>query len=207
MIQEKKQKIAKALSVVVTIAGLCVIAGWLFDIRFLKSISPAWISMKFDTAVAFALSGVTLYFLVRAMEGEYDKAQVVLSITSLIIILLMGILFFSAIFNIQTGAEELFIKDTPLAAKTITPGRPSMPTMVNFILIAAAGIMTLLNCGHLRLKLRIIGLIVGIIGALAMAGYILNIPLLCYYIADVNSAMACPTAALFVLTGIGLLCL
>jgi hypothetical protein len=207
MIPEKKQKIAKAISLVVIIAGLGVIAGWIFDIGFLKSISPAWISMKFDTAVAFVLSGVTLYFLVRAMEGEYDKAQVALSITSLIIILLMGILFFSTIFNIQTGAEELFIKETSVAVKTIIPGRPSLPTMINFILIAVGGIMTLLNCGNLRLKLRGIGLIVGVIGGLATAGYISNIPTLYYYIAGVNSAMACPTAALFVLTGIGLLCL
>ena len=52
--------------------------------------------MKFDSAVCFLLSGITLYFIVMAIEGEFDKAQVVLSITSLIIILLMGILFFSA---------------------------------------------------------------------------------------------------------------
>ena len=59
--------------------------------------------MKFDTAIAFVLSGITLYFIVRAVEGEFDKAQVVLSITSLIIILLMGILFFSAILGYNRG--------------------------------------------------------------------------------------------------------
>ena len=119
------------------IAGIMVIIGWIFDIGILKSISPAWVSMKFDTAIAFLLSGITLYFIVRAVEGEFDKAQVVLSITSLIIILLMGTLFFSALLKIHTGAEDLFIKEPAGAVKTVTPGRPSVPTMLNFILMAS----------------------------------------------------------------------
>src|SRR4030043_106065 len=91
MTLEKKRKTDKMLAAVVGIAGVVVMLGWIFDIGVLKSISPHWVSMKFDTAIAFVLSGITLYFIVRAVEGEFDKAQVVLSITSLVIILLMGI--------------------------------------------------------------------------------------------------------------------
>ncbi len=207
MTPEKKRNIAKALSLVVIITGIAVMTGWIFDIGILKSIMLDWISMKFDTAIAFVLSGITLYFIARVMEGEFDKAQVVLSVTSLIIILLMGILFFSTILGIHTGAEDLFIKETAIAAKTVTPGRPSIPTMVNFILIAVAGVFAMFNSAKLRLQLKIIGLAVGIIGALAVLGYIINAPILYYYIKDVNAAMACHTAVLFVLTGIGLLCL
>jgi hypothetical protein len=204
---EKKRKTAKVLAAAVSIAGIAVMTGWIFDIGILKSISPNWISMKFDTAIAFFLSGITLYFIARAIECQFDKAQVVLSITSLIIILLMGILFFSAILGVHTGAEELFIKETVLAAKTVMPGRPSIPTMVNFILIALAGIFTMFNSGTLRAQLRIIGLIIGIIGASAVIGYIINVPILYYYVKGINSAMACHTAVLFVLSGTGLLCL
>lgn len=204
---EKKRKAARIASLVVSIAGVAVILGWILDIGILKSISPYWISMKFDTAIAFVLSGITLYFIVRAIEGEFDKAQVVLSITSFILILLMGILFVSAILKIDTGAEELFIKDTPTDARTVVPGRPSMPTMINFSLIALAGIFTMFNSPTLRIQLRIIGLIIGLIGLLAIAGYILDMPALYYYIEGINSAMACHTASLFVLIGIGLLCL
>jgi hypothetical protein len=207
MTPEKKRKTAKGLSLVVIIAGISVLIGWIFDISILKSILPSWVSMKFDTAIAFILSGITLYFIVRAVEGEFDKAQVVLSITSLIIILLMGTLFFSAIFQIRTGAEDLFIKEAAGAAKTVTPGRPSLPTMFNFILIASAGILTTLNPGNLRSKLRIIGVIVGLIGTTAVIGYCLNAPFLYYYIEGVNSAIACHTAGLFIVLGIGFICL
>jgi len=207
MIQERKRAAAKVLAAIVSIAGVAVIIGWIFEIGILKSILPGWVSMKITTAIAFVLSGITLYFITRAVEGEFDKAQVVLSITSLIIILLMGILFFSAILGIHTGVEELFIKETVAAAKTVTPGRPSIPTMINFILIAFAGIFTMFNSGKLRSQLRIIGLAIGIIGASAVIGYIVDAPILYYYVKDVNSAMACHTAVLFVLSGTGLLCL
>jgi hypothetical protein len=207
MTPKKKRKIAKVLSAVVIIASIMVIIGWIFDISILKSIFPAWVSMKFDTAITFLLSGITLYFIIRAVEGEVDKAPVALSITTLIIILLMGILFFSALLGIHTGAESLFIQEASGAVKTVTPGRPSLPTMLNFILIALAGILTMLNPEKVPLRLKIIGYVVGMIGALAIVGYIINAPLLYYFIEGRNSAMACHTAILFVLFGTGLLCL
>ncbi len=207
MASENKRNTAKILSGVVSVAGVAVMLGWIFDIGILKSITPSWVSMKFDTAIAFVLSGITLYFIVRAVEGEFDKSQVVLSITSLIIMLLMGILFFSALLGVQTGTEDLFVREKVVAPKTVIAGRPSIPTMINFILIAVAGAFTMFNSAKLRSQLKVIGLIVGAIGTLAIVGYIIGAPALYYYAEGVNSAMACHTAILFVLLGIGLLCL
>jgi hypothetical protein len=207
MTSEKKRKFAKALALIVMVAGLCVIAGWIWDIGVLKSIRSSWISMKFDTAVAFILSGITLYFIARAVEGEFDKAQIVLSITSLVIILLMGTLFSSAVLNVHTGLEDLFIEELPGAAKTVVPGRPSIPAMFNFILIGIAGIVILLNPDQYQIKLKTIGITIAAIGVLAIIGYTIDFPALYYYIEGINSAIACHTAVLFVLLGIGLLCL
>lgn len=207
MTSENKRKTAKILAGVVSIAGVAVMLGWVFGISILKSISPSWVSMKFDTAIAFVLSGVTVYFIVRAVEGEFDKSQVVLSITSLIIMLLMGVLFFSAILGVQTGTEDLFVKEKAVTPKTVVPGRPSIPTMINFILIAAAGGFSTFHSVKMRSRLKVIGLIVGAIGTLAVTGYIIGVPLMYYYVEGANSAMACHTAILFVLLGAGLLCL
>jgi nitric oxide reductase large subunit len=52
-----------------------------------------------------------------------------------------------------------------------------------------------------------IGVVVGAIGAVAIVGYIINAPNLYYYIEGVNSAIACHTAALFMVLGIGFICL
>ncbi len=202
----KPNPIIKSLSVFIAAAGLAVMAGWIFDIGALKSISPAWVSMKFTTAFAFVISGISLYFMARSREGEFDAAQVALSITSFILAILMGLLFFSAVFGIDTGIENLFVRD-PGGAESVVPGMPSVPTMVNFLLIAAAGIMTIVNPGGVPVKLKTTGAAIGLIGALAVTGYIFNAPQLYYYIAGVNSAMALHTALLFVVCGAGLACL
>jgi hypothetical protein len=203
---KNSKTVSKALSFVICGAGLMVMAGWLLNIPILTRISPSWISMKFSTAVAFVASGVTLFFLVRAREGKFEIAQIVLSITSLIISMLMGVMFFSGMFGIQTGVENLVVKD-PGGARSVVPGMPSVPTMVDFLLIALAAILTIVNpTGHL-LKLKLIGVMVGATGACAIAGYILKAPALYFYIANASSAMAMPTALLFILIGTGLLCL
>jgi hypothetical protein len=207
MKKNASNKFVKALSLVVTAAGCTVMAGWIFDIGALKSLSPSWVSMKFTTAIAFIASGITLYFIVRSQEGEFDKAQVGLFITSMIILLLMGTMFFSDLLKIRTGLEDLFIKEASGTVKSVFPGRPSVPTMVNFILISVAGILTMVNVRNLRFMLKTVGIAVGSIGALAIAGYIFGAPILYFYIEGINSAIALHTAGLFVLVGIGLLCL
>lgn len=202
-----KIKTAKISALTVGTAGIIVIIGWIFNIEFLKSISPSWISMKFTTALAFVASGITLYFIARNREGEPDKSQIVLSITSLVIIIIMGVLFLSALLGIHTGTEDLIVKETNISPMSVIPGRPSLPTMLNFILIALAGIFTILDNKILQVKLKIIGSIVAVIGAIAVTGYIFNRPDLYYFIEGLNSAMALHTAILFVIMGAGLICL
>jgi len=202
----KNRIVTKALSLIICAAGIAVVAGWLYDVPALRSISPAWISMKFSTAIAFVASGISLYFIARSQEGGFEAAQIMLSMTSLFIAILMGLMLFSGIFGVRTGIEDLFVND-PGGTASVEPGRPSMPTMVNFLLLAVAAILTILNPARLLPKLKAIGIIISAIGALAVTGYIFKAPALYYYAAGLNSAMAMPTAVLFVLMGAGLLCL
>jgi len=197
---------AKRISYFVILAGAAVMAGWLFDIRELKSIYAGWISMKFTTAFSFVISGITLYFLARAREGEHEKALVALSMTSLVLSLIMGLFFFSTIFNVQTGIEFMFVSD-PGDPGTILPGRPSMLTVTNFLFIAFAAILTILKPDKLSFKLRAIGCVVGLVGLVAVVGYVFHIGLLSYSLPGINNPMAAHTALLFVLLGTGFLCL
>jgi hypothetical protein len=207
MTSERKRKIAKGIAVLVGIVGMMVIIGWIFDVGVLKSLSPSWISMKFNTAIAFVLSGLMLYLIVQNREGESDAAQVILPIASLVILLLMGTLFFSDLFGVHTGAEELFIQDVSSASTMVTPGGPSLMTMFSFVWIAIAAVSTTFNPKGMTSFLKITGLITGGTGILAVFGYLLNVPLLYYYVAGVNNAMAFHTAVLFVFLGFGFLCL
>jgi hypothetical protein len=207
MIEKKGTKVAKILSLIVIISAIATMLGWFFDISVLKSISQSWVTMKFNTTIAFILSGISLYFIVRALEGEFDMALVILSVTSLLIVLFMGISFFSAILGIHIGADDLIIKEVPNTVKTVIPGRPSIATIFNFFLIAFAAILTMWKTKNLRKELEVIGIIIILVSLSAVIGYISDAPYLYYYIAGINSAMAFNTAILFILLGTGLLCL
>ena len=200
-------KIPKFLALAVVLAATASIACWLAGFSVLLSLRTGWINMKFNTAVAFAFSGFLLYCITLSREGKTDKAQVVVPILSFVIILLMGTSFLSAIFGVRTGIESMFIEDAHPTLMTVVPGKPSLFTMLNFLLIATCGLLSAAGAERMRFKLRSIGLTVAMIGAVAVIGYILNLPLLYYFIKDVNSAMALITAALFILLGAGVACL
>jgi hypothetical protein len=179
-------------------------AGWFLDIEVLKTILPGGVTMKFSTALSFFLSGIMLYFIAQFKNGNQELAIIIIPITSLIIFLFMTALLASIVVGINIGIEEMFVKDPMTAVGRVTPGRPSIASMVNFVLIALAGILTLLSLKGFNKKLAIIGLAVGLIGLIAILGYIINQPLLYYMVAGKSSAISLNAAIIFVLWGAGL---
>jgi hypothetical protein len=203
----KKIKITEVLGIIVFLSGSVVMMGWIFDIDILKSILPVWVTMKFSTALCFSLSGITMCFIASSQEKGLGIAQVVLPITTLGILLFMATLLISVFIGVRTGVEDLFVREVVGTVKTTTPGRPSVGTMINFILVATAGILTMLNITRLKVKLLAIGGIVAVIGGVAIIGYIFSVPVFYYTIEGFSTAMAFHTAILFVLLGTGLILL
>lgn len=197
------KKLTKILALVVVLISVLVMIGWVLDIPVLKSILPQWVTMKFTTAFSFFLSGIILYALDKNVNGNDVWTEAVLPITSLVILLLMASLFASVLFGISTGIENLFVREMADALKSSKPGQPSIGTMVNFILIAITGISAITKTEDLKLYTLISGVIVTVIGTIALVGYLMNLPVLYYYVEGVSSAMAVHTAILFLLIGAG----
>ncbi len=197
-------KLAKVLSLVVILTGIAVMIGWIFDIAPLKSMLPIWVTMKFTTAFSFFLSGITLFVIAGSLERQSVATQLVLPLTSLMLLLLMGTLLASVFLCVRTGIEDLFVREEGVV-KTMILGQPSAGTMINFILMATSGLLTLLAIENLILKLKCIGWVVSFIGTVAILGYLIDRPFLYYSIQDWSTAMAFHTAALFVLLGVGLI--
>jgi hypothetical protein len=190
----------KIIGILVFLAGIIVMVGWIQDIEMLKSILPGLVTMKVTTAICFIMTGIIIYFSACSCEDKNELAGIIIPAAALIILITMGLLLLSNIFGVRTGIEDLFIKETTTAVKTSTPGRPSIATMIEFLLIAVAGIMSL-GCGRKKCIGRI-GIIISAIGAIGAIGYLLNIPELYYNIPGFSTSMALHTAILFVLSGI-----
>lgn len=203
----RRTKITKFISLIVTTGGVIVITGWIFDIEVLKSMLPTWVTMKFSTALSFLLSGITLYIVSCSFEKKSDGLKIVLTFVTLIILIIMATLFISIFLNIYTGVEDLFVKETKNTISTSVPGRPSLGTIINFILVALAGIFAMFEMNNLSFKLYYIGLFIFVSGYTAVFGYILSIPILYYNIENISTAMALHTAFFFMITGAGFIIL
>lgn len=195
---------ARALASFVSIIGAIVMFGWFLDIESLKSILPYWVTMKFSTAISFFMSGITLFFISEIVEGRKAMAQVVIPITTFIILMIMVTLLVSTAFGIRTGVEDLFVQEAEGVVDTTVPGRPSIGTMICFILLETAGFLAIFTPDRLAPKLAYVGFPVVGLGASAIAGYLVGAKILYYSIPNTSTAMAFHTAILFVLLGSGL---
>jgi len=84
-------------------------------------------------------------------------------------------------------------------------GLPSLGTMINFLLIGTSGLFFTVNLKSISKLLRITGLIVTIIGAIGIIGYLISQPVMYYEVESISGAMAFHTAILFALSGVAIL--
>lgn len=125
----RKNSLAAAGIVSILVAVL-VIIGWVFHIPLLTSISPDFISMKFNTAFCFLFTGIALVML-----GKKNGAHVCTG--CLVLVLLISALTLTEyLFAINIGIDEFLWKEGPETPYTLYPGRPSALTALNFILLS-----------------------------------------------------------------------
>lgn len=125
----RKNSLAAAGIITILISSL-VITGWLFHIPLLTSVSPDFISMKFNTAICFLFTGIAL-----VMSGR--KAAPGVCTGCLVLVLLISVLtLLEYLFTINIGIDEFFWKEGPGTPYTIYPGRPSALAAISFILIS-----------------------------------------------------------------------
>lgn len=196
-----KLNFVKFLSFFVALVGLLVAIGWIFDIIFLRDILPGMVPMKFTTAICFIASSIVLYFTAQEQKEGLFISQMVLPSAILFIFLVMVTLFISSVFGFHTSID-IFLIQEKVGEITVILGRAAISSMINFILIAIAGILTFAG---FKKHLFWFGAFIAFVGGVAVIGYIINQPFLYFAmpISGINTAMALSSAILFILVGIG----
>lgn len=192
--------ITKVASVFTVATGCLVLSGWFFNIPSFKSILPGIISMKFNTAVCFILSGIALYLLDAPEPGKSKKR---VAFVCSWIILFAGFLNLSEyISGYNLGIDELLWKEGPGTFGTTFPGRMSMTTAINFILLGAFFLTLQKRKYHWLIQALLIVMISGsllvILNHLAGVSFLNAIPQI--------SDTALHTAILFIVLGFGIFC-
>ena len=196
----KKTKIAKYASFAVAAVAISAIIGLIYDIPFLKSVFPQWISMKAVTAVSFVLSSCVLYLSAEYTKNKKDIIQIGIAGISSVILLLMLVLLLSSLTGSNFGIENLLVKEDLGTSPESVFNRPSIGTMISFVLISLIGLLHFSNNKKSRKFSIFLGILVSGIGLLAILGYFLNAPSL-YYSFEWSIGMAFNTAFLFAVLG------
>lgn len=172
----------------VAIAGLLVMAGWIFNLPILTRLPPDMATMKFVTAVGFVVAGVMLDQLRHECNAIATSCAMCLLWLSLLV----------AQFN---GIIELPFSDMDVYGYTLAPGVPSVTALLAFALLGAYGVVQAIHA-RTATACHVISGVVIFIGLLSIAGYVLHSVPLIGYIPGRSSAMALHTAILFVLCGV-----
>lgn len=199
----KRLQVAKILSVIAMLSGVLVMVGWILDVGVLKSIHPLWITMKCVTAFSFVIAGLILFFVAQFEEGKREYAKVLIPILGFSLFLLMVSLLLAILVGMKSGIDDFFVPEGENAIKTITPGRSSVGTIINFIVISTIPFLYIFQERPLRKMVMQCGALVLVVGFSGLVGYTFNFPLLYYSMEGLSTAMAFHTALLFVLLGLG----
>ncbi len=195
-----KRLVSRILAVVVVLVAALIMAGWIFNVPILRTLTSWGGTTRFISAICFLLSGILILLLSKQDIGEASKFFIL--IISYSILLLMILFIVTTFLGVSTGIESLFFVEAVGTSGSLIPGLPSLSSMFCFILLAVVGMVFIFDSKISRV-LYFNGILVSVIGFIAFIGHILGVPFMYFSFLGYNiiSSMA---SFLFVLLGASL---
>ncbi len=125
------------------ITALLVLVGWAMDIGVMKSITPAWISMKANTAICFLLCSAAL--IVTSGTGRGFVATFIVSTCLAATFLISSTTLLQYILKANFGIDELLFSDPIAGTATIHPGRTAPAACLSFMILSVALMLTYIH--------------------------------------------------------------
>jgi PAS domain S-box-containing protein len=162
--------ISRVASGIVVAVGFLVLVGWLFDISALKSILPRLATMQANTALAFVLSGISLWLVSAKRENEW--IDLIAKVCAVLTILIGLLTLCEYVFSRDLGIDQLLFQDT-LTPDNAYPGRMSPVTALNFSILGFA--LFLLDRHQYRWPVEVFSITALLISVLVLMGYVYGI--------------------------------
>lgn len=189
------------ISVGCQVVGLLVILGWLFDLAYLKSVIPGFVTMKMNTAVCFLLSGMALRLLLWQPRTPRSRGGVLVCAALVGLLGLLTLLQYGV--DRDFGIDQLLIQQAAEPAIAAPPGRMSPPTAMVFFLLGSALFLHGRENRRSKTAAQLIAFMTAIIPLIGLLGYLFNSNP--FYQIAAFSSMALHTAVMGLLLCLGTL--
>lgn len=185
----------------ILITGLLVMLGWWLDLPVLRNLAPGLATMKFNTALCFALAGTALLFAARsrAIPAHRWMAMACAGL-ALLLALMSGAEY---LLPVDFGLDQLLARDLLTDPSLAPPGRMSLATAGYFVLLGLALLLLDTGVRHWPRPAPLLAALVAVGGFIGLLGYLFGVPVL--YGFGPYSTMAVHTSALFFIAGWGVL--
>ncbi|MEZ5428444.1 MAG: PAS domain S-box protein [Pyrinomonadaceae bacterium] len=179
------------------LVGFLGLIGWVFDLRFFKSILSGYATMKPNTAICFILLGSGLWLLKDQREKPPPGRLWIGRACALIPAIIGLVTGLEYIFRSDLGIDYLFFRQSLMAENLPWPGRMSGISCIGFFLLGISLILTELSVTS-RLH-QAMAIFVTAISLVAFSGYVYNVSAL-YQIAFFNTLALNTVLTFFVLS-------
>ena len=161
--------------------GVLVLIGWAGNVTLLTNVDSSWVSMKPVTALLFVMCG----FLGIVTKQFHDWCHPLCVVVMFVALYTFGSQLEGSAINPFSERQELF---------SVNSGIPSLVTLFSFsaYVLDCWMVVSSMRSGREMLQAR---RLLMCIGGLGVIGYLINFPVLYYYLPGVSSAMAIHTCA------------
>lgn len=177
--------------------GLFVLAGWVFNVQFLKGPIPSLVGIKANTAFGLLAIGTALLLTTSKPSPRSRRTAQLLGGLAILI----GTLTLAEyLLGRNLGIDQLIFRDLS-AVDAVPPGRPAPQTAITFILLGSA--LVLLQAE--TIKSRLLGALAGssfVISLSAVIGYAFEVSRLDGFPRSTPIASLTAVALLLLSTGI-----
>ena len=182
------------LTLLIALSGL---VGWAADFAWLTQWGFASVTMKPVTCVCFLTSAFGVLALTKGWRTLAFSAG-----SHTIIVML------ATLFGFNAASVPILAEQPDLALESVAPGIPSLGTVFLFALLGGnicfRSLSTATHKDNSAVSKYIGQICVGL-ASVAISGHLFSIPSLYYYIPQISTGLARPTAFLFTIQGIAIL--
>ena len=200
-LESARSKFSVVASAGVALAGAAVVIGWWLDIALLRSVFPSLATMKANTALAFLLSGASLWLLQPQQPSQWRRRIAQACVGT---VFLVGMLTLAQdLFGWRLHVDELLFRDATGSVKAPHPCRMAPDTALNFILIGCVLVVLDIEIRRGRRPAQLLALPPMIVASLGLIGYGYSVA--SFYRLASYTGMALHTALVFLVLSSGVL--